>query len=446
MTAQKTLYNDHVSKLFLFYDKLLHEHNYSGIVIPSGIPKQKFLDDNYYPFIVNVHFKALLPVIDAPHSYIVYLSGKKPQLIFYQPKDYWHVVPANPKGDWVEHFDIIITTDRDLWQSLLPANKAQFVWLGEHQQELKGLNIGNINPPALLNAIHYNRAIKTKYEIDCLREANHKAAKGHLAAKEAFYGGGSELEIHLAYLNASKQTEEQLPYNNIVALNEHGSVLHYNDLKTINFDQSNLHSFLIDAGSTHNGYISDITRTWSYQDDEFNDLIQQFDLLQQQIIKKMKAGINYVDLHIRAHLEISALLKKNGFIYCDAETAVDTGISNTFFAHGLGHLLGLQVHDIGGHQINAQGDIAAPPENFPALRLTRTLETGYCVTIEPGLYFIDILLEKLAASNHASLINWGKVEIFKKYGGIRIEDDVVITDNGYENLTRDAFTALSNDD
>ena len=443
MPTEENSYGEHLQDILSFYGDLLEDKCYSGLIIPSGIPKKRFLDDNYYPFKVNVHFSAILPVTDVPHSYIIVQPGKKPVLAYYQPEDYWHVVPSDPEGFWVEHFDIHIFRGVDDWQTLLPESREQLAWIGEPQDESASLNINNVNPEELLNPIHYRRAYKSNYEVACLRTSSLMAAKGHLAAKEAFLSGCSEMEIHLAYLQASNQKEEELPYGNIVALNDHGAVLHYTDLQRQRYSKADSHSFLLDAGAVFSGYCSDITRTWAFRDGEFNDLIQQFDQLQLGLIEELSAGISYIDMHILTHLKIAQFLKDADFIYCDPQTALESGIRSTFYPHGLGHMLGIQVHDIGGHQVSARGEIKSPPAEHPFLRLTKDLELGFCITMEPGVYFIDMLLKKLAATKHASLVNWDKVEAFKKYGGIRIEDDVIIKEKGIENLTRNAFAELS---
>ncbi len=446
MCEEKTFYGDHLKDILSFYDDLLDSQNADGLIIPSGIPKTIFLDDNDYPFKVNVHFKALIPITGAPYCYIVYRPGNKPIFIFYQPEDYWHVVPPDPRGDWVEHFEIHKVVDADEWTTLLPGMVAGFVWLGESQKELDNLGISRINPPEILNPIHFRRACKSTYEINCIKQSNLKAARGHLAAKTAFLCGASEMEIHLAYLRASNQKEEELPYGNIVALNGHSSILHYTDLERQQNAETDMHSFLLDAGAVHHGYCSDITRTWSYREDEFSELIQKFDSLQQEIISELKVGLSYVDMHIETHIKIAEFLKEADFIYCDPQTALETGVSSTFYPHGLGHLLGLQVHDIGGHQISATGKTKQPPEAHPALRLTKTLEPGFCITIEPGIYFIELLLQRLSVTKYASLVNWSKVEAFRHYGGIRIEDDVIINNDGSENLTREAFAEITEND
>ncbi len=442
MNPNNTDYQSHLKSLLELYDSLLSEHHFSGLVIPSGVPKTVFLDDNSYPFKVNTHFKALLPVTQVPHSYIIYQVALKPILVFYQPEDYWHVVPSDPEGVWVDFFDIKIVRGTDDWKQFVPKDCDKLVWIGEEQPGRIEVGINTINPDELLNPIHYRRAVKSEYEKSCLRVASLMAARGHMAAKKAFYAGGSELETHLAYLKASKQQEQYLPYGNIVALNEHGAVLHYTELQSQRFSESDRHSFLLDAGADYHGYYSDITRTWAYRDDEFKDLIVTFENLQLEILDELKVGGSYVDLHINCHYKLADLLKETGFISCDASTAVESGITSTFYPHGLGHLLGLQVHDAGGHQTTATGEITNPPAAHPFLRLTRNLESGYCFTIEPGLYFIDMLLEKLKSTAHSNHVNWSMIERFKKYGGIRVEDDVILSDEGVENLTRDAFALL----
>jgi Xaa-Pro dipeptidase len=117
-------------------------------------------------------------------------------------------------------------------------------------------------------------------------------------------------------------------------------------------------------------------------------------------------------------------------------------VTSVFFPHGIGHLLGLQVHDVAGFAKDVTGAQIPKPEGHPYLRLTRTLEPGFVVTVEPGLYFIELLLEKARGGPAGKHIRWDAVERLKPYGGIRIEDDVLCTSGAPENLTRDAFASL----
>ena len=298
-----------------------------------------------------------------------------------------------------------------------------------------------MNPQAVIAHLHYARAVKTPYELACMRQASRLAARGHVAARDAFLGGGSEYDAHMAYCAAAGVREEELPYGNIVAFNEGGAVLHYQHLERGRGGPRR--SFLIDAGAQVRGYASDITRTWSGGDAGFTDLVAAMDALQQRLCAGIVAGRDYRDVHLEAHREIGALLHSTGIVHCDAETAVAERVSSVFFPHGIGHLLGLQVHDVAGLAADATGTREIPrPDGHPYLRLTRSLEPGFVVTVEPGIYFIDLLLDEARADGRGRHIDWTAVERLKPFGGIRIEDDVACTASAPENLTRAAFAAL----
>jgi Xaa-Pro dipeptidase len=225
-----------------------------------------------------------------------------------------------------------------------------------------------------------------------MRVASTIGARAHRAALRAFEAGCSEYEIHLEYLAASGLLEEELPYSNIIAVNQHAAILHYTDLKRT--PAGVRRSFLIDAGAQFRGYASDITRTYAAAASPFADLIAGVEALQQKLCAMVVPGVSYPDIHLAAHGLIASLLIDLGLIRGSADAAVASGLTGVFFPHGIGHFLGLQVHDVGGHQASAQGGVAPPPPEHPYLRLTRRLEAGAVVTIEPGVYFIDLLLQR----------------------------------------------------
>ena len=247
----------------------------------------------------------------------------------------------------------------------------------------------------------------------------------------------------MAYVRASGQTENELPYPNIVALNENAAVLHYQNLERAAPNPAR--SFLIDAGAQFNGYASDVTRTYSARDDDFAAMIVAMDKLQLQLCAQVRAGIDYAHIHLDAHKRIGKVLRDFDVITVSGDEAAASGLTSVFFPHGIGHLLGLQVHDVAGFSITAEGKQKARPTGHPYLRLTRTLEPGFVVTIEPGLYFIDALLNQARTNAHGAQINWQRVEYFKPFGGIRIEDNVACTTESVgepENLTRPSFAAV----
>jgi len=285
--------------------------------------------------------------------------------------------------------------------------------------------------------LHYERSVKTGYELECMRAAARRGVKGHRAAAKAFKAGKSEFDIHLDYCRAVGHPENDLPYGNIIALNENGAVLHYQH-QSRNKPES-FRSFLIDAGARVNGYASDITRTYAKEDGQFADLVERFDRLQQELVAEVKAGVDFTDLHLLCHAKIAALLRELGIAKGSVEALIESGVTSAFYPHGLGHLLGIQVHDVGGHMGDDTGTIIDPPSGHPFLRLTRILEADQVLTVEPGLYVIDMLLENLAGTAGGDMIKQAKLDWLRPYGGIRIEDNVRVLADGCENLTRDAF-------
>jgi len=432
------LYTQHLTTLRERADQALALGGFDHLVIASGTPLRKFLDDQDYPFVANPHFRHWLP-LNIPGSWIVYTPGHKPKLIFLQPKDYWHVVPAAPSGYWVEHFDIEIVRDATDAVALLPNANTRRAIIGPECPTVPGAEANN--PQAVLDYLHWHRSYKTPYELELMREASRVGTRAHRAAEQAFRAGESELGIHMAYLAAADQIDAELPYASIVALNEHGAVLHYTHFDRQAPAQSR--SFLIDAGGSAAGYASDITRTYAAKGHaEFQALIDSVDVAQRGFAAKVRAGQSYPDLHVHAHHVLAEVLREHGIIRMSAESAVSSGVTSAFFPHGLGHPIGLQVHDVAGFQASETGGTIARPQGHPYLRMTRVLEPGMVVTIEPGLYFIDMLLEEVRAKPVSSDIDWARVERLRPYGGIRIEDDVVCTDGEPENLTRDAFALI----
>jgi Xaa-Pro dipeptidase len=432
------LYADHLDTLKRRADEALSRGGFDALVVPSGRLHYQVFDDRDYPFAVNPQFKAWVPLTRLPDSWLVYVPGERPKVIYLQPFDYWHVVPQAPSGEWTRHMDVaIIRTPEEALQHL-PKHAARCAILGEPQSAL-GEFVPN-NPPAVVQYLEYRRGYKTPYELEMMRAASRIGVRAHRAAERAFRAGASEFGIHLAYCQAAGQDANDLPYNNIVALNEHGAVLHYTDRDRM--PPKPARSFLIDAGASHSGYACDITRTYSHDtSDEFQALIDAVDRAQLRMCDQVRAGVDYRRLHLDAHLALAGILREFGLITVTPEVAVETGVSSAFFPHGIGHGIGLQVHDVAGFAESDQGGTLPKPDGHPYLRLTRTLEPGMVVTIEPGLYFIDMLLEQVKDKGLGPSVDWGRVDAFRPFGGIRIEDDVVCTDGAPENLTRDAFAA-----
>jgi Xaa-Pro dipeptidase len=162
--------------------------------------------------------------------------------------------------------------------------------------------------------------------------------------------------------------------------------------------------------------------------------------MQQSLCAGVRPGVDWRDVHLRAHHLAAKLLRDADITTCSAEEAVATGVSSVFLPHGIGHLLGLEVHDVGGFMRSPEGGEIPRPDGHPFLRLTRVLQEGFVVTMEPGIYFIDQLLGAAQSDARGKSINWSRIESLRRFGGIRIEDDLAVTADGCENLTRSAFS------
>jgi Xaa-Pro dipeptidase len=428
------LYGDHLKAVCALADKALAAGGYDGLITCSGRQVYYYLDDSTYPFRPNPRYRYWLP--DAtPDCFVVYRPGRRPMLVFNQPDDYWFLPPEAPEGYWVAHFDVkVVRSPAELGKL---AGKARWAVLGEPAPATEGL--GDHDPPAVTGPLDYARAVKSPYEVECMALATAAGVRAHRAAEAAFRSGASEYEVHLAYCRAAGAREEELPYNNIIAFDRHAAVLHYQVLDRAR--PAGVRSFLIDAGAQHAGYACDITRTYAAEDGEFLYLIRSVDSVQQKLADRVRPGVDYRDIHLEAHRSLAGVLVRHGIVRGSAEAAVESGVTSVFFPHGIGHLLGLMVHDAAGFAAGPDGGTRAKPAGHPYLRLTRDLEPGFAVTIEPGIYFIDSLLEAARADARGRAIDWKRVEALRPHGGIRIEDNVVAQDGAPRNLTREAFDA-----
>ena len=443
MAFDEDAYRAHLAALTAQWEGALAAHRFDAAVVPAGEAAMYYQDDQAPPFHPSPHFARWFPSDDCERSVLLVRPGRAPRLHFHQPADYWHLPPALPS--WADAFEVALHADAEALGGAVAkelASARRVALVGPAETSELNLPLANVNPEGLVNQLVFDRAAKTPFEAACMRTATATAVRGHLAARDAFYDGGSEFDIHMAYLAASAQEESKLPYPSIVALNEHAGVLHYQ-----HYDRARpqpARSFLIDAGARSAGYHSDITRTCSATPgDDFDALVRALDAKQQALAAAVRPGVSYIDLQTRMHQAVAELLVEFSLIKCSAESAFERKLTDVFIPHGLGHLLGLQTHDVGGRLANAGGETVEPPERFPTLRYTRGIEAGHVVTVEPGLYFIPVLLDAAAETDVGKAIDWPRVREFLPCGGVRIEDNVRVAEDATENLTRLAFSAAN---
>jgi Xaa-Pro dipeptidase len=439
------LFADHLHRLQSRCLPALAAEGFDSLVVSAGQAAFAFLDDQTYPYRPNPHFAWWVPHGAAAGSLLHIRPGRRPLLLFHAPRDYWHEPPSLPREPWVNQFDVIPVSDAQSARAALASSLAEsgggtgaVAFIGEPFDGRDDCGFTAINPPRLLVRLHDLRTRKTPWELHQHRVASHRAASGHRAAAAAYRGGASEFDIHLAFLSASGAREIELPYGAIVATGAKAATLHYQHLSR----GAPGPSLLIDAGVQERGYASDVTRTHAAHDGDFAALLARMEDLQQSLCAAVRPGVDWRDLHQTAHQLLGDVLHDAGITRVESAEAVERGLTRLFLPHGLGHLLGLQVHDVGGFQSTPDEPATPPPAGHPHLRLTRVLEPGFVVTMEPGLYFIDQLLAQARADERSDALDWLRIESLQPCGGIRIEDNLAVTADGCENLTRAAFAAV----
>ena len=298
-----------------------------------------------------------------------------------------------------------------------------------------GQNNGN---ETLIEAIIGMRRILSNDEIREMREAVLVTNAAHCAAMQHTRPGVHEREIAAAFHHVIARAGLRTAYDSIVTVQ--GEILH-------NFRYTNIaedgHLLLLDGGAeAATGYATDVTRTWpvsgtfsAQQRNAYEAVLAS----QTAAINMIQPGVRYRDVHRKASAVLAEYLVDEGLLYCTAEEAVDTGAHAIFFPHGVGHLLGLDVHDMEnfGDQVAYPKDRRRSPQfGTGYLRLDLNLDAGMCVTIEPGFYVVPAILHDAKLRDRfQNQVNFEKAEAWIGFGGIRIEDDVLVTDDGYDVLT-----------
>ena len=426
------LFREHIAKMTTTAAKTLAETGFDALVLGAGSQMVYYADDMEPPFRPNPHFASFSP-LKGPHHAIVVKPGVKPRLIRWAPKDYWYERAPFAQDFWTGEFDLDEADSAEgVFKKIGSLGRAAFVGEDEGRAKVEGFAL---NPEPLLKRLDWDRAIKTAYEVECLSRATTAGVRGHHAAREAFLAGESELAIHHAFVRGAGCADEALPYPTIVCLDEKAAILHYHAKRATGSGQV----LLLDAGASDLGYGCDITRTSVTPscDPKFRALAEALNKLQLELCAMVKPGDSYVGIHLAAHLKIGAALIEHGVLKCSIDAAIEKRHTSVFFPHGIGHHLGIQVHDIGGHQKSREGGVLPPPEAHPYLRNTRMLEVGQVFTIEPGIYFVQMLLEPHRAGASSADFNWPLIDALAPRGGIRVEDNVVVTPTGHRNLTRE---------
>ena len=347
---------------------------------------------------------------------------------------------------------IAIVSPSSALESYLAKNKRKVHFLPPYRAEAKiklaellDLKQGQLSEEVsvpFIKAVVAQRSIKSAVELVELDKASDISADMHLMSMQIARPGMTENEIAAAVHQVALKSGGQLSYPIILTVkgqilhnHHHGNILKEGDM------------VLNDSGAeTPMGYAGDLTRTFPAgkkflpeQKEAYNIVLNAY----QEGVKALKPGVRYLDIHNKSCLSLAEGLKSLGLMKGNLEDAVAQGAHTLFFQCGTGHMMGLDVHDmenLGEQYVGYTDELKKNTTQFglKSLRLGKALEEGYVLTVEPGLYFIPELIDQWKESNHLSAyINYDKVEEYRNFGGIRVEDDYVITNEGSRKLGKD---------
>jgi Xaa-Pro aminopeptidase len=374
------------------------------------------------------------------HSDYYYLtdSNRPGGVLAYDSKDGWvdFVAPVTASEHlWSGAPDVEpggLTTD-ELEGWLVSRRGRPAVWLGA-PSECPGTDAGLAQE--LRFGLSQVRRRKDEVELGRMLVAQRATRAAFAVAVPLMREGVSEREVQVELeAEAFRHGAQAMAYDTVVGSGTNSAVLHFppSDRR---FRAGEL--VLIDAGAEYLGYASDITRTYpvggqlSPEQRELHALVHA---AQRAAMEFCQAGVEWRDVHRTAGLVMAEGLVSFGVLRGDAESLVQSGAVWLFFPHGIGHLVGLGVRDAGGTPLRERRD---DPKPYPNLRIDLPLEPGMVLTVEPGVYFVPALLNDAdKRREYRDRVDWDRVDTMLSFGGIRIEDNVLITPDGHEVITAD---------
>lgn len=294
---------------------------------------------------------------------------------------------------------------------------------------------------SLVKAVVTQREIKTTIEVAEIEKAVDISVDMHLAAMQFARPGMREYEVAAKVEAVALAADGRLSYPIILTVNGQTLHNHYHGNK---IEEGKM--ILVDAGAENKmHYAGDLTRTFPAG--------KRFDTRQKEIyqvvldalelaVTLLRPGITFKEVHRQACVKLMEGLKTLNLVKGDPQEAVTAGAHTLFFQCGLGHMMGLDVHDmedLGEEYVGYTSDLLKGKEfGWKSLRLGKELKAGFVLTVEPGIYIIPELIDRWQATQmHAAFINYDLLAGYRNFGGIRIEDNFLITENGYRKLGKE---------
>jgi len=313
-----------------------------------------------------------------------------------------------------------------------------------HLADLTGIRPERVEAYAsasLLDTVVHHRSVKSAEEIDQIETAVRTTVRMHRWAQRRAHPGRTEREVAGFLSGIAEAHGRGLSFRPTCSVR--GEILHNHEY-TRTLESEDL--LLVDAGATSpEHYAGDVTRVTPVGGtftDRQRPIYEAVLDAQRAAIEAIEPGVSFRDVHLHAARVLTEHLNALGLMQGDVEQAVAAGAHALFFPHGLGHMMGLDVHDmenLGENRVGYADDQQRSSQfGLHTLRLARPLRTGFVVTVEPGCYFIPALIDQWRAEGtHAAFIDYETVADYADFGGIRIEDDVLVTDEGAQILGPD---------
>ena len=421
----------------------------NGITLWIGhILQPRNYADNTYLFRQNSHF-LYYTGLSQPDMAMLSFPDRDHDILFARPESIDDIVWSGSKPapvDFAHAAGIEKVEDIDRLEEYVAKLRAQDTkihYLPPYQYsslfsmaKLLKTGIGKVAPRAsrlLMELVAYQRSIKSDVEVAEIEEALGVTDRMHRACMAAARAGIRESEIAGIIQAIALSSDRQQAFTPIVTVR--GEVLHNHSYDNVLAKGQLL---LNDSGAeSPRYYASDITRICPVSG-KFTGLQAEIYaiVLRMQLgtINMIKPGISYRDVHLNACKLMVEDLRAMGIMRGNPSDAVEAGAHALFFPHGIGHMMGLDVHemeDLGDIVGYMKREKRSGQFGLNFLRLSRPLEAGFVLTVEPGIYFIPALINRwLQEGRHNEFINYGKLDAFHKFGGIRIEDDVLVTPDG----------------
>ena len=358
------------------------------------------------------------------------------------------VLAYEPDDAWIE-FVTPVTRDERLWEGAVDCEAIGTTPIDELAgwlEERRGRPVALLGAPfdqapehdqtlseELRRQLNHLRRAKDELELERMRFAERATAAGFAKLVELIEPGRTERQLQIE-LEAEffRHGADDVAFDTIVGSGPNAGVLHFPPMHR-QLQAGEL--VLIDAGAEYRGYDSDITRTYPVSGEftaEQRELHAVVESALRAATERCLPGTEFRDIHRSAQLVIAEGLSEFGLLRGRVESLVESEAVSVFFPHGVGHLVGLGIRDASEALPGRERD------EFPRLRLDLPLLPGYVTTIEPGIYFVPALLhDPEFRDKHRDMVRWEKAETMIGFGGIRIENNVLVTDDGYEVLTAD---------